>query len=380
MAAENTAGSGPPAQGDAGNCEAAGDSTKVLHRTDAIVGTLPVAARDDEIAGETTAVAASRAVLHRVFARLIDFWAPRAKRALSACLVIPAVQQHQLQSRLAARADDATAAAIDANHDRGRQLRVSVEAAGSGVVILPALSVDPHATVGGLKRLVVQSWGTSTVVPPPTPPVTIRLFVGHGGEELLGDAVLLRAYAVEDGATLALVRVADAERDALVALFHATSGHGWRLSENWASSSAPLSAWQGVSCHPDSGGDRGVRALNLSYNSLRGACEPAPAPSSTSQRNVPSRGGAASFVGIDGWVDVCAWTLDRQRRRRRRAFVRSFAGHIPTVVEQLARLRKLLLSHNNLEGARRRSSSSYFTKLGVRAVRARARACVRVCD
>jgi hypothetical protein len=93
------------------------------------------------------------------------------------------------------------------------------------------------------------------------------VFVGHGGEELANDLQSVRAAAVADGATLVLVR--DFQQETLLRLFEATDGGRWRRQGGWGpSSTALLSAWQGVECN----GGGGVVTLTLERNNLRGAC------------------------------------------------------------------------------------------------------------
>ena len=57
-----------------------------------------------------------------------------------------------------------------------------------------------------------------------------------------------------------------ADRAALVALYHATNGPSWRNKTNWLNDDAPLSSWRGVAT--DSGGR--VTELKLSSNQLNG--------------------------------------------------------------------------------------------------------------
>ncbi|CAN0343564.1 unnamed protein product, partial [Scytosiphon promiscuus] len=55
------------------------------------------------------------------------------------------------------------------------------------------------------------------------------------------------------------------DRDALVALYHATDGPNWKNSSNW-NSDADLSEWHGVILN----GQGRVVGLSLSFNQLRG--------------------------------------------------------------------------------------------------------------
>jgi hypothetical protein len=147
-------------------------------------------------------------------------------------------------------------------HDDGyaAQLTISVEAVGSGVVIVPAVQVFRDSTVGALKALIE---GRCV----PVSSGAIRVFVGHGGEELADDLQSVRAAAVADGATLVLARIFPWET--LLRLFEATGGRQWHRQSGWGlSSTALLSAWKGVDCN----GYGNVVTLKLAGNKLSGAC------------------------------------------------------------------------------------------------------------
>ena len=175
----------------------------------------------------------------RVIAKVMDFHAPRAKRLLADCLVGAPVPRHGGVTT--------------------HGLTVSVEAAGSGVVLVAALQVDPDATVIALKDLIMRS--TQGRVPPSD---GVRLFVGHGGAELAVNARPVRAYAVPDGAVLVLVRVPS--RETLLRLYEATHGLNW--CSGWdLSSTAPLPKWHGVGYN----GAGNVVELKLGNNGLCGA-------------------------------------------------------------------------------------------------------------
>lgn len=62
-------------------------------------------------------------------------------------------------------------------------IKLSVEAAGSGVVLLQGVNVPPNITVGVLRQKVFHSIGSNTVDRTELWP--LRLFLGQGGPELL---------------------------------------------------------------------------------------------------------------------------------------------------------------------------------------------------
>ncbi len=147
---------------------------------------------DDDADGDTAAAAmaaaaaaAARASLRVFIAKRMDFWAPKAKRALATCLL---------------DAPSDSIAGIKNAVPSGALLTVSVEAVASGTVILPALSVDRETTVGRLKRLLKDVAKTPSSL-------ALRLFVGHGGMELSDDARCVCEYDVPDGATLVQVTI-----------------------------------------------------------------------------------------------------------------------------------------------------------------------------
>jgi hypothetical protein len=238
-------------------------ATAVAPPTAAAVAAAAAAAAADEAAAELERVigarrSADRAGLLRVVSsKAMDFFAPLAKRALGSCLLqlLPAV-------------DPCTATQTGNNNISiaKKQWTISVEAAGSGLVLVPALQVDQWqytTTVGDLKALVEQRCGV--------PAGSIRLFLGHGGKELGVDLQRVRAAGVADGATLVLAQISpDFAREALLRLYEATRGReednwGWR----WAQpSTAPLSECHGVGCNRSGG----VVTLSLSNSGLRGMC------------------------------------------------------------------------------------------------------------
>jgi hypothetical protein len=75
---------------------------------------------------------------------------------------------------------------------------VSVEAVGSGAVLIPALQLDPASSVGALHAKIA-SFKNGTAV---------RLFVGHGGPELTDAAEThVSDSSLWDGATVVVVTV-----------------------------------------------------------------------------------------------------------------------------------------------------------------------------
>ena len=116
----------------------------------------------------------------RVLSRGLNFFAPDAKKLLAA-------------SVLGEQPEAPQAAEENAN-----QVRVSVENVGSGVVIIPALEINPDDKVGSLRREAILSR---------SPSLSRRLFLGHGGTELSDNNVTLRDAGVKDGSTIVVVQI-----------------------------------------------------------------------------------------------------------------------------------------------------------------------------
>jgi hypothetical protein len=114
-----------------------------------------------------------------IMAKRFKYYCPWVNGLLAECLLGAPRRVHQ-------------AAAQNAN-----QVRVSVEAVGSGVIIIPALKVNSDDTVGSLREAIL-SRGTS---------LGIRLFLGHGGEELSDNNVTLRDASVKDGSTIVVAQI-----------------------------------------------------------------------------------------------------------------------------------------------------------------------------
>jgi hypothetical protein len=179
----------------------------------------------------------------RVLTKTMTFIAPKAKFALALCLPRPP-----------AAAAAVTVAAAPSS------VTVSVEAVGSGVVVVAALQVDQDATVGALRALVEKRAAAAAVHEAFPEGDAIRLFVGHGGNELACNEQRLSAAAVVDGATLVLVRCSSTrEKSVLLSLFPGNR------QLNWGASST--SAWDGVTCNSWGG----VVAVDLSNTRLFGA-------------------------------------------------------------------------------------------------------------
>ena len=104
-----------------------------------------------------------------------------------------------------------------------------------------------------------------------------------------------------------------ADREALVALYHATDGPNWRNTHNWLGN-APLGQWYGVTTDA---GDR-VTGLQLSFNGLTGQA--------TAQL-----GNLSGLTRLDLWFN-------------------QLSGQIPPELGNLSSLEDLNLWHNRLSG------------------------------
>lgn len=83
----------------------------------------------------------------------------------------------------------------DPPDDKSTAMCLSVEAMGSGKLLVPQINVVPTSTIRELKHLIVSRVpGFATA--------TTRIFKGHGGYELSRENQTLRAYGMQDGAVI----------------------------------------------------------------------------------------------------------------------------------------------------------------------------------
>ncbi len=107
---------------------------------------------------------------------------------------------------------------------------------------------------------------------------------------------------------------ANADRDALIALYEATGGPNWDRQANWLGN-APLGSWEGVSVNAEGR----VTGLNLVSNGLAGHLPPEL-----------------------GWLTELT-SLDLR--------INSLGGHLPPEIARLRALQRLKLGRNNFTGA-----------------------------
>ena len=127
------------------------------------------------------------------------------------------------------------------------------------------------------------------------------------------------------------------DREALVALYHATNGPEWRRRAGWLSA-APPGEWHGVTT--DENGR--VTGLNLHHNRLAG-----PIP--------PELGGLASLRHLDLGANVLTGPIPSELADLRRLetlilYNSDLTGGIPVELAALRRLEELNLSRNGLTG------------------------------
>ena len=114
-----------------------------------------------------------------------------------------------------------------------RTLCVAVEAAASGIVLVPALEVEREINVGALKAKIEPFMIDA-------PPGALELALGHGNALFEDDgAQPFAAENIRDGGKMPPLVVSHcmlSDRDVLMMLYH----------EQWGSATAPLSNWAGV--------------------------------------------------------------------------------------------------------------------------------------
>ena len=141
-----------------------------------------------------------------------------------------------------------------------RKVCVAVEAAGSGMVLVPALEVRREINVGALKAKIEQFMIDAT-------PGALQLALGHGNALFEDDgAQPFAAENIRDGGNMPPLVVWHSRlsnRDVLMMLYH----------EQWGSATAPLSDWEGVEVDAFSGH---VTSLRPRISSGRWWCDYGP--------------------------------------------------------------------------------------------------------
>ena len=130
---------------------------------------------------------------------------------------------------------------------------------------------------------------------------------------------------------------ASTDRAALIALYEATNGAGWKNSRRWLDD-GPLTLWYGV----DTDADGRVTGLRLRDNDLEG-------------RIPPQIGHLAKLTDLDLGVNALTGPIppaigDLSELRRLSLWANRLEGRIPPQIGRLASLRELHLSDNALAG------------------------------
>ena len=167
-------------------------------------------------------------------------------------------------------------------------------------------------------------------------------------------------YCAASSATVTAMAVAD--KDVLVAFYHATDGASWLNSANWLSA-APLAAWHGVTA--DEGGR--VIALNLTENRLSGSIPSAlgnlnnlirlDLASNQLSGEIPSQLGnltnltALNLAGNELSGAVLSTLGDLINLRALLLGGNQLSGSVPSALGNLTNLRSLSLAGNQLSGS-----------------------------
>eukprot|EP00750_Incisomonas_marina_P014052 INCI17593.1.p2 GENE.INCI17593.1~~INCI17593.1.p2 ORF type:complete len:359 (-),score=54.82 INCI17593.1:3271-4347(-) len=161
---------------------------------------------------------------------------------------------------------DKAGSEVPGGHDEGegRRVVVSVEAMGSGKVLVPHIEVLDTNTIRELKLLIVSKV-------PSLPATTTRIFKGHGGYELARENQTLYSYGMQDKAIIVATTSMD-DRTALTALFYVTNGPAWDRSarKHWRNPNKPIQKWSRVGLFVLGPHFGRVRQLSLSNCGLSG--------------------------------------------------------------------------------------------------------------
>ena len=144
----------------------------------------------------------SSASVARVFRHWLDspdFYCPTARALLAA-----AVLGQQVGTPVDKAAPCATAVASKCpphgSSNNSNILTLSIEAIGSGIVLLRDLELSPHSRLADLKALISGRQ-------PSVPAHRQRLFIGHGGAELLDDTTPLGSVLKQEERVLTMMLV-----------------------------------------------------------------------------------------------------------------------------------------------------------------------------
>ena len=145
-------------------------------------------------------------------------------------------------------------------------------------------------------------------------------------------------FALTVTSTTVTVVPVSGDRDALVALHHATSGANWRSNRNWLSN-APLDQWYGVTTNSS---DR-VTELELSFNGLTGQL-PAQLDSLSSLTRLD-----LSDNQLSGQIPVQLGNLSNLEELD--LWFNQLSGQIPVQLSNLSNLESLNFWNNQLSGS-----------------------------
>ena len=133
----------------------------------------------------------------------------------------------------------------------------------------------------------------------------------------------------------------ETDREALVALYHATDGENWDINYNWLSD-APLGEWEGVSTNDDGR----VTAQEFYGNGLNGEIPPELGSLSNLELLKLSNNGG----GLSGEIPPELGSLSNLELLKLSNNGGGLSGEIPPELSSLSNLKSLQLDYNNLSG------------------------------
>lgn len=236
--------------------------------------------------------------LARVFARSMNFWSPRAKHKLAA---LCGCVTNDIQP-----IDDSV-------------MTISIEAVGSGCVIIPAVAINDNFTFGQLKELIfekdVQYRGN-----------IIKLYSGHGGEELReNDLTPVSKSCVVNGTIITVVALST--KDVLTTVYTKFGASKWILTHL----SGALYDNYGACV-----------TLNMALYTLRGTISSKIGNFTTLQNLILGNNGLSRTIPTEIGNLSNLRKLDLRQNK--------LSGKIPTEIGNLSNLTDLVLSNNKLSG------------------------------
>ena len=260
--------------------------------------------------------------LARFMAKRMDFWAPCAKKLLSQC-VLGQIDKHEHHN-----SDSDSDSDSDSNDDA---LTISIEAIGSGLLIIPVMYCSNTMTVRELKDDIIQC--VPSLID--NNYFDIDLFNGHGCS-VLNDENQLRDAKIVDNSVLTLMCIID-KKKALIK-FCRSFDNFFPIANEWHLAN-PIINWIGIQVEPVT---ENVTTIDLRLKHLSGTISPIiayiPSLVNLDLANNYLNGTIPTEIGLLINLEYIFMYDNR------------LTGKIPSEIGKLENLRDLNLHSNQLDG------------------------------